>query len=287
MNLQENIRTLLKEEYEREYILYRAVGLDEAIKSCEAGHLVYYSRDPMSRDWEVIEYGLGDEASEMSDEEIDGYVNDLVPWKQNRKGVNLTSDLDNAKGYSDIVLEINLVGYDYAEFSDVHIFAKNPDDCKIKLVYYNGKEYTKEEFLDITKSLQESIRRILREETYSPAGDEHTPGKFVVHKSNPVWRENIKLTGLQVSVGECYQEYVGGDMDCEKSIFATDSLNELDQFDSTYDDDIWLINTECANVTWYKDKHFEGGNYKYHIVTFENISPDCIKLIHKGTGESY
>jgi hypothetical protein len=165
MNLQESIRTLLKEEYGRKYILYRGVGLDEAIKSCETGHLVYYSRDPMSRDWEVIEYGLGSEASEMSEEEVEEYVNDLVSWKRKSKGVNLTSDLDNAKGYSDIVLEINLVGYDYAEFSDVHIFAKNPEDCKIKSVYYNGKEYSKEEFLDITKSLQESIRRILREET--------------------------------------------------------------------------------------------------------------------------
>ena len=167
MNLQENIRTLLKEEYGRKYILYRGVGLDEAIKSCETGHLVYYSRDPMSRDWEVIEYGLGSEASEMSEEEVEEYVNDLVSWKRKSKGVNLTSDLDNAKGYSDIVLEINLVGYDYAEFSDVHIFAKNPEDCKIKSVYYNGKEYSKEEFLDITKSLQESIKKILREELKS------------------------------------------------------------------------------------------------------------------------
>ena len=89
----------------------------------------------------------------MSDEEVDEYVNNIVPWVPNRKGVNLTSDLDNAKGYSDIVLEINLVGYDYAEFSDVHIFAKNPYVCTIKSVYYNGKEYTKEGFLDITNSL--------------------------------------------------------------------------------------------------------------------------------------
>ena len=97
----------------------------------------------------------------MSEEEVEEYVNDLVSWKRKSKGVNLTSDLDNAKGYSDIVLEINLVGYDYAEFSDVHIFAKNPEDCKIKSVYYNGKEYSKEEFLDITKSLQESIKKSL------------------------------------------------------------------------------------------------------------------------------
>ena len=147
MSLKEKIRAILKEEYEREYILYRAVGLDEAIKSCEAGHLVYYSRDPMSRDWEVIEYGLGDAASEMSDEEVDEYVNNIVTWVPNRKGVNLTSDLDNAKGYSDIVLEINLVGYDYAEFSDVHIFAKNTEDCLVKSVFYKGDELSPDEFL--------------------------------------------------------------------------------------------------------------------------------------------
>lgn len=136
-------------------------------------------------------------------------------------------------------------------------------------------------------SLKQTIRRILREELYSPASDEYTPGKFIVHKSSPVWRENIELTGLQTSVGDCYQQHVGGDEECKESIFATDSLDEKEMFDSTYDDDIWVIDTECAGVTWYKDKHFDGGDYKHHIVTFENISPNCIKLIHKGTGKSY
>ena len=135
-------------------------------------------------------------------------------------------------------------------------------------------------------NLQESIRRILREETYSPAGKEYTPARVVVHTSNPVVRDNIKLTGLQVSVGECYQLYVGDDVDCMEAIFATDSLSKNEMFDSTYDDDIWLIDTECANVKWYRDKHFDFGPYK-HIVTFENISPECIKLIYKGTGKSH
>jgi hypothetical protein len=136
-------------------------------------------------------------------------------------------------------------------------------------------------------NLQETIKKVLREELYSPAGDEHIPDRFVVHKSNPVWRENIEFTGLQTSVGECYQQHIGGDVECKESIFATDSLNKKDMFDSTYDDDIWLIDTECAEVTWYKDRHFDNGDYKHHIVTFENISPDCLKLIHKGTGKSW
>jgi hypothetical protein len=122
--------------------------------------------------------------------------------------------------------------------------------------------------------MRELIKKILREEVHSPAGNEYNPSRVVVHKSNPAWRDNIKLTGLQVSVG-----------DCKESIFATDSIDRKYMFDSTYDDDIWLINTECANVTWYQDKHFEGSDYKYHIVTFENISPNYLKLIYKGTGK--
>jgi hypothetical protein len=80
--------------------------------------------------------------------------------------------------------------------------------------------------------------------------------------------------------GEWYTE-------CQPAIFATDSMNKEDMFDSGYNDDIWLIDTECAKVTWYRDAHFEGGDYEHHIVTFEDISPDCLKLIHEGTGKSY
>ena len=137
-------------------------------------------------------------------------------------------------------------------------------------------------------NLRETIRKVLREEFYSPAGDEHIPGRFVYHKSPPQVRDNILETGLQVSVGGCYKTYSENftEEECIPAIFATDSENENYWFDSTWDDDVWMIDTECANVTWYKDKHFKGGDYEYHIVTFESISPDCIKLIYKGTGES-
>ena len=141
------------------------------------------------------------------------------------------------------------------------------------------------------KNIQEHIRKVLREELYSPSGTEMTPNKFVVHQSSPVWRKNIKLTGLQTSVGECYENHamdLYGEWytECQPAIFATDSLKKEDMFDDGYDDDIWLINTECAGVTWYRDAHFEDGGYEHHIVTFENIPTKCIKLIHKGTGKS-
>ena len=141
-------------------------------------------------------------------------------------------------------------------------------------------------------NLKQTIRRILKEELYSPSGDEYIPEKFVVHVSNPMWREKIELVGLQTSVGDCYQQYVNrektsnDEIKCKPAIFATDSLDREVIFDSTYDDDIWIINTECAGVTWYKDKHYDFGDYKHHIVTFDNIPSNCLKLLYKGTGES-
>ena len=132
-------------------------------------------------------------------------------------------------------------------------------------------------------NLQESIRRILREEDYSPAGKEITPNNIVIHKSNPVWRENILKTGLQASAGECYKTYVGYGVKCKPAIFATNSTNKRAWFDSTYDDDIWEINTEMIpDVKWYKDRHFESRSK--NIVTFQDIPKEALTLKYEGTG---
>ena len=133
--------------------------------------------------------------------------------------------------------------------------------------------------------LQKHIIRILREDEYSPAGKEIIPNKIVVHKTSPAWRENILKTGLLVDVGDCYKTYVGYGEKCIPAIFATNSTNKRAWFDSSYNDDVWAINTELIpNVKWYKDRHFESS--KKHIVTFENIPPKAIELIHEGNGRS-
>ena len=133
--------------------------------------------------------------------------------------------------------------------------------------------------------ITESQYRKLQEQRVK--GEEITPGRYVVHSSNPSNRDNISTTGLQVSLGECYLIYAdsnyGEDDECVPAIFATNSIKKKDLIDSTYDDDIWVIDTERANVQWYKDAHFDGGNTK-HIVTFEIIPVDAIRLIYKGTG---
>jgi hypothetical protein len=49
-----------------------------------------------------------------------------------------------------------------------------------------------------------TIIRIVNEEVYSPSSKKYEPGKYVAHKSNPMWRDDIKKMGLQTSVGDCY-----------------------------------------------------------------------------------
>jgi hypothetical protein len=132
-------------------------------------------------------------------------------------------------------------------------------------------------------NLQESIRRILREDDYSPAGKEIIPNSIIVHKSNPMFRDKIMEQGLKVRAGECYKIYVGYGVKCKPAIFATNSTNKRAWFDSSYDDDIWFIDTRMIpDVKWYKDRHFE--STKKHIVTFQDIPKEAITLKYEGTG---
>ena len=142
-------------------------------------------------------------------------------------------------------------------------------DALLKMYYYNERK------------IRGSIN-----ENYSPAGKEITPNKIVVHKSNPMFRDKITEQGLKVRAGECYKIYAGYGEKCIPAIFATNSTNKRASFDSTYDDDVWEIDTEMIpDVKWYKDKHYESRSK--HIVTFENIPADAITLKHEGTGKDW
>jgi hypothetical protein len=132
--------------------------------------------------------------------------------------------------------------------------------------------------------MKELIRHILREETYSPAGKEITPNNIVVHKSNPLFRDKILEQGLKVRAGECYKTYAGYGEKCIPAIFATNSTNKRAWFDSTYDDDVWYIDTTMIpEVKWFKDRHYESRSK--HIVTFQDIPKEVITLKYEGSGK--
>lgn len=109
------------------------------------------------------------------------------------------------------------------------------------------------------------------------------PNRYVYHKSNPIFRDKISKEGL-ITKGKSDTWLSDTKID-GNVIFAANSDDELMWFDTTYDDDIYKIDTTLIANKWYKDPNFISGDYN-HIITFDNIPLNAIKLIHRGTGKS-
>jgi len=107
------------------------------------------------------------------------------------------------------------------------------------------------------------------------------PLPILYHTANPELRKAITQQGL-IPKQESWGKAIGSDMNAELgdklAIFVS---NDGKYYDSTYDDDVWAIDTSKVNNIWYKDEHYIGGAY-----TFEPISRNALKLIYKGTGNS-
>jgi hypothetical protein len=127
------------------FLGWRGVNLDEFSQILKTGKPLP-STDLMPLDFEVVEYGLGDSASEMSEEEIEDYVQSICSWYDGslgsiRGGLNVTTDFDNARGYGDVVLAIGNVSSDYCDFSDSHRFIQSAKGCKVLGYFKDDKFY--------------------------------------------------------------------------------------------------------------------------------------------------
>ena len=104
------------------------------------------------------------------------------------------------------------------------------------------------------------------------------PNKYVYHTSNPVFRDKISKEGL-IPKGKSETWLSDTNID-GKVIFVVNSNKEDYRFDSTYDDDIYRIDTTKLNNKWYNDPNFDDG---LHLITFDKIPLNAIKLIYKGS----
>jgi len=191
----------------------------------------------------------------VSDVEYIAKRNEIMVYYKGKPFLRPTEICDTIKDYTGLNV------FPYYEYNKNNVGIWDPD------FYLDVEEYDEE-----------------LNENYSPAGKEITPNKIVIHKSNPKFRDRISNEGLKAIAGECYKIYAGYGEKCIPAIFATNSTNKRAWFDSTYDDDVWTINTELIpNVKWYKDRHFD--STKKHIVTFDNIPPEAIELMREGTGD--
>lgn len=131
------------------------------------------------------------------------------------------------------------------------------------------------------------IKKLLREGLSESINDKLIPvdvNEFVYHSSNPFFRDKISKEGL---VPKGKSETWLSDTPIEGAvIFATNSDNKDDWFDSTYDDDdIYRIDTTNLNNTWFLDPNF-GSDDNQHVITFEPIPLSALELIDKDTSKS-
>jgi hypothetical protein len=112
---------------------------------------------------------------------------------------------------------------------------------------------------------------------------EISPNKYVYHTSNPIFRNKISKEGL-IPKGKS-ETWLSDTKIDGKVIFAVNSDDKEDWWDSTYDDDIYKIDTTNLNNKWYNDPNFDLDNKR--IITFENIPLNSIQMIYKGTGDSF
>jgi hypothetical protein len=117
--------------------------------------------------------------------------------------------------------------------------------------------------------------------------DINIPSK-VYHKASPMFRECIQEHGLVPNVGESYESHwLGTDNETKLTpvIFVYDKT--IQEYDSTYDDDIWEIDTKKLDESkWNKDIDeymYEG----FGSITYDAIIPiEAITLVYAGTGDS-
>ena len=132
---------------------------------------------------------------------------------------------------------------------------------------------------DLKQFIKTTIREFLNENKKNHLV-EVRPNKYVYHTSNPIFRDKISKEGLTPK-GKSESWLSDTNIDGEV-IFAVNSDNKQDWWDSTYDDDIYKIDTTNLNNKWYNDTNFDLEDKR--IITFEKIPLNSIKLIYKGTG---
>ena len=132
---------------------------------------------------------------------------------------------------------------------------------------------------DLKQFIKTTIREFLNENHLNSKLIEVIPNKYVYHTSNPVFRDKISKEGL-IPKGKSETWLSDTNID-GKVIFVVNSNKEDYRFDSTYDDDIYRIDTTKLNNKWYNDPNFDSDGL--HLITFDKIPLSAIKLIYKGS----
>ncbi len=107
--------------------------------------------------------------------------------------------------------------------------------------------------------------------------------RYVYHASHISNRTRITKNGIVPHRGV---QWLNDTNISGKAVFATNSDNSKDWFNSTWDDDVWRIDTQkIPNIKWLTDPNFHDIKNNKHIYTNSKIPKEAIELVKIGTGK--
>lgn len=109
--------------------------------------------------------------------------------------------------------------------------------------------------------------------------------KYMFHLSNPAFRNSISTKGLIPQKGPSTEMlWDGMNIDLPKCIFLF--AGNDNPYDSTYDDDLWVVDTSNLDKSKFQKDPDEYMYKKYgSIIYTEIIPPECIILEYKGKND--
>jgi hypothetical protein len=107
--------------------------------------------------------------------------------------------------------------------------------------------------------------------------------RYLYHRSAPVFRDLISDEGLIPQRGE---QWLSDTRIDGEAVFATDSSDPKDLFDSGWDDDLWRIDTRDLDNRWYRDPNFLDYEDSRHVFTLDRVPVEAIELVYQGSGDS-
>lgn len=234
-------------------------------------------------DWQEItndhqyEFDMKYQYDEFSDEEYSNII-------------KLFTDVRVERNYTGFKHQINITSNSFFSLNNDDYFSmsitKYQDDWYMVCYYdnINNGEPTYclcDQFYNMIKCIRHLVSSNISDninESYSY--HEVIPNRYVYHTSNPHFRDKIAKEGLipkGKSESWLSDTKIGG-----KVIFVVNSNDEY-VWDSTYDDDVYRIDTNGLGNKWYNDPNF--GRDGIHLVTFDSIPVSAIELVYSGSGK--
>ena len=106
---------------------------------------------------------------------------------------------------------------------------------------------------------------------------------MLLHKANPAFREDIRTQGLLPQIGPSYECHYEDEEEMKPHFVPCVFACLTCEYDSTWDDDVWVIDTRTAEAVWESDPAMWPA-FPAYVRTRQPVPAAALLLAHAGTG---